>query len=207
MCPRDRDDQTIEYYERSAGHFAEETFALNMEALYEPFLARLPRGGRILDAGCGSGRDAAHFTSLGYQVVAFDASPAMVAEARRRTGLDVRRLTFQEVDFNEVFDGVWACASLLHVPHEEMPGILRRLAAALRYGGVLYASYKYGEGQRRDEAGRLFTDYMETSFEVLLSRVPELSLGQMWISEDVRPGRKMDRWLNVLLTRRKKRPC
>jgi len=202
MHLRNREDRTIEYYERSAAQFAQETFALNMEALYKPFLARLPRGGRILDAGCGSGRDAAHFASLGYQVAAFDASPAMVVEARKRTGLDVRCLTFQEIDFNEVFDGVWACASLLHVPHEEMPGVLRRLAAVLRHGGVLYVSYKHGEGERRDEAGRLFTDYTETRFEGLLSRVPELSLDQMWVSGDVRPGRKMDRWLNALLTRR-----
>jgi SAM-dependent methyltransferase len=190
---------TITFYDKNAAKFAENTFGLDVSELYGPFLESIPTGGRILDAGCGSGRDALHFARLGYDVVAFDASPAMAAEASSRTGLQVLALTFSELKFRENFDGVWACASLLHVTKGDMRDALRSLADALKSGGVMYASFKYGTDQRLDSDSRLFSDYNEETFSRLLSEVPLLVLIRSWITTDVRPGRESERWLNLIL--------
>jgi 2-polyprenyl-3-methyl-5-hydroxy-6-metoxy-1,4-benzoquinol methylase len=90
-----------------------------MERNYRPFLALLKPGARILDAGCGSGRDLKAFSERGYQVVGLDASELMVRLAREHSDQQVHHLAFQEVTYKEEFDGIWACASLLHVPWRE----------------------------------------------------------------------------------------
>ena len=91
------------------------------------FLIHVPAGGDILDAGCGSGRDALAFHRAGYRVTAFDASPEMCRMARQYTDLPVIQMTFQEMTWRSAFDGIWACASLLHVPQVELPDVLGTL--------------------------------------------------------------------------------
>lgn len=184
----------------NAEQFCARTAQLDLRHLYRPFQELVPPGGHILDAGCGSGRDSLYFQSAGYQVTAFDASRRMVEAASRLLGRPVQLMTFQELDFSGAFDGIWACASLLHVPRREMQGVLARLARALVPGGVLYASFKYGDGEGwRGE--RLFNSYDEQSFAELLQSVPALSTTQVWQTTDVRPDRADERWLNALLTR------
>jgi 2-polyprenyl-3-methyl-5-hydroxy-6-metoxy-1,4-benzoquinol methylase len=117
-------------------------------------------GGDILDAGCGSGRDTLAFRTAGYNVTAFDASPEMCRMARQYAKTNVIHMTFQEVVWRHAFDGIWACASLLHVPQVELYEVLRRLFNALRSSGVLYASFKHGSGKRTVD-GRSFTDMTE----------------------------------------------
>src|SRR5829696_2513263 len=151
---------TVAYYEANAERFVEDTFEVDMRPLYAPFLTLLPAGARVLDAGCGPGRDSLAFVARGHEVTAFDASEAMARLASRRTGLPVLRLSFDRVGFEVGFDGVWACASLLHVPRRDMPGVLHRLARALEPHGVLYASFRHGDGEAV-RGGRLFSDYRE----------------------------------------------
>ena len=100
------------------------------------------------------------------------------------------------------FDGVWACASLLHVEKDRLPDVLKKITRALKGGGVLYASFKYGDfsGERN---GRFFTDLDDKSFETLIADIPELVLKEKYISTDVRPGRENDRWLNAIVIKRK----
>ena len=86
-------DPTIEYYDRNADQFVRDTVGVDVEALYEPFLERVPAGGKILDAGCGSGRDSKAFLDLGFQVVSLDASEEMVRRATQLTGLLAEQLT------------------------------------------------------------------------------------------------------------------
>ena len=187
------------FYDENAAEYDENTAHLDMSALYAPFLERVPAGGRVLDAGCGPGRDARRFREMGFDVTAMDASAEMVRLAGERTGLRVRHQTFQDLDDEATFDGVWACASLLHVPRAEMPGVLERLSRALRPAGALYVSFKHGalEGWRN---GRWFTDWDEAGLARLLETRPELSAARVWVTEDLRPGRA-ERWLNAVLVK------
>jgi len=110
----------------------------------------------------------------------------------------VLHMTFEDLSFSNEFDGIWTCASLLHVPKDQMPAVLKKLADALKENGILYASFKYGNGEYVNK-GRLFTSYDKASFEKLVSRKPNLKVVKMWLTEDVRPDRAGEMWLNVLL--------
>src|SRR5579859_643185 len=114
---------TLDFYERNGAKFAAQTQALDMSAFYDRFLANLPPHGHILDAGCGSGRDSKAFLERGYKVTAIDATQSFVDMASAYTGLPVQKMTFQAMSFNNAFDGIWACASLLHVPLNDLPDV------------------------------------------------------------------------------------
>ncbi|WP_338074230.1 class I SAM-dependent methyltransferase [Halochromatium glycolicum] len=191
-------DLNIAYYEAQADRFFAETAEVDMSALRARFLAYLAPGARILDAGCGSGRDARAFRELGYCVTAMEPSRRLATLAESCCGLRVERLRFQDIDWCQRFDGIWACASLLHVPMVELPNVLQRLSRALRSGGVLYASFKYGHGER-DSGGRRFTDLDEAALSERLQWAPELTTIEIWVTADRRVGREAERWLNVLL--------
>ena len=194
----DRAANTLRYYETNARTFFDDTVAVDMSELQARFLRWIPPGGQILDAGCGSGRDARAFRERGYRVTAFDASPELARLAAEHGGIQVRTLRFDEVDWRNAFDGIWACASLLHVPAADLPGILRRLAAALKPGGALYASFKYGRGER-EHGGRQFTDLDEPGLEALRRLVPRLTICDLWVTGDRRPGREAEPWLNAVM--------
>lgn len=154
----------------------------------------------MLDWGCGSGRDSLAMMRAGYDVVAVDLSDAMADATEALTGLTVRRESFADLADEGVFDGIWASASLLHVPSEGLQGILARAARALKPGGVLYVSFKYGdfEGERN---GRWFTDLDEMALRGVVDGVDGLEVERVWISADVRPGRSDEMWLNAILRR------
>jgi SAM-dependent methyltransferase len=171
-----------------------------MEAVYEPFLKLLPEGAHVLDAGCGSGRDSRSFLEKGYEVTAFDASEALVALASEHAGIPVLRMRFDELRFEESFDGVWACASLLHVPQSEMDGAISNLSRSLKPGGVFYASFRYGDGESVVEDGRLFNNYTEHTFRDLLGGHPEIEIVNLWRGEGIH--RPDVFWLNVLLRKK-----
>jgi len=192
------EDTTTRYYTENARAFFANTVAVAMDSLYARFLPHIPPGGHILDAGCGSGRDTLAFLQKGYRVTAFDASPTLAALAEHHTGQPVQVLRLQDLEWSLTFDGIWACASLLHVPAADSPNALGRLAGALRPGGVLYASFKYGSSEREHQ-GRRFSDLDETCLRTLLGQVPGLTELETWITEDLRPGRAAERWLNTLL--------
>ena len=125
----------------------------------------------------------------------------MVELASHHIGCPVLHLSFDQVRFRERFDGVWASASLLHVPRRNMVEVLEQLGIALKAGGVMYASFKYGEGETiRD--GRLFNDYDEERLRDLLPSRPELRIIEVWRTTDLRPERNDVTWLNVLLRKR-----
>ena len=187
---------TLDYYQNHAMEFVQGTVNADMGDHYEHFLSHLRKPARILDLGCGSGRDSKHFIEKGYAVVAVDGSPEVCRLAEGIIGQPVQCIRFEDLDFHEEFDGVWACASLLHVSKEEMPGIMLKVAAALKTGGILYASFKYGstEGYVGE---RLFNYYTEDDVPLLLDRTPFQPL-DIWITNDVRPGRGSEKWANFI---------
>jgi SAM-dependent methyltransferase len=190
-------DETLAYYARNAQAFVADTVNVRMESLYRPLLDLLPPGGHILDAGCGSGRDAREFKRRGYRVTAIDASPEVARLAAEVIGQPVEVLRFQEMDNAAAFDGVWASAALVHVPRGEIDDVLVRLGRSLRPGGVLYVSFKVGEAEG-SRNGRWFNDYTEESLAELLGRHPLLETLRLWRTEDLREGREGQLWLNAL---------
>ncbi|WP_368300058.1 class I SAM-dependent methyltransferase [Kluyvera sichuanensis] len=188
---------TLEYYQHHADDFFNSTVNVDMRSLYTPFLERIPKGGRILDAGCGSGRDSKAFLQQGYRVEAFDATAEMAKLASQHTGLSVKQMTFSDVDTVNRYDGIWCCASLLHVSAAELPDAMAKLARALKPGGIWYVSFKYGDGERVKD-GRRFTDLNEQGLNTLLAGLAGITLVGHWITEDKRPDRS-EMWLNALL--------
>lgn len=190
---------TLTYYNNNADAFVESTFQVSMEELYREFLPLIPVGGYILDAGCGSGRDALFFKRNGYRVSAFDGSDAIAALARQKTGLSVQHRFFSDVQESSTYDGIWACASLLHLPFDEVSEAIGRLWNALKPDGVFYMSFKIGSGERKQD-GRHFTDADETIAEQWVCDLRELESCRMWRTVDQRPDRD-DQWLNILLSK------
>ena len=189
-------DTTTDYYNTYAQDFIDGTVNVDTESLRERFLKCVPAGGSVLDLGCGSGRDSKCFKEAGYQVSAIDASQELCIKASEYSGIDVRCMRFEELDDNGKYDGVFACASLLHVPEKDLPDVLAKINRALKPQGILYASFKYGDfAGERD--GRFFHDMNEESVEELFSNARGFRVEEMWQSHDVRRD-KDAYWINVI---------
>ena len=191
-------DKTIEYYNQNADMFAQGTRLVDFTVVQERFAKMLPAGSRILDFGCGSGRDTKYFLEKGYQVAATDGSAELCRLAGSFTGIKVKEMLFQELDEIGVYDGIWACSSILHLPKQELLPVIRKMCDALKDNGVIYTSFKYGdfEGERN---GRYFTDFTEDTFDKFIKVIQELTIEEEWITSDVRPGRGEEKWLNLIL--------
>lgn len=189
-------DKNVEYYNINAESFFAGTVNADMSLWRDKFEAHIPDGGRILDAGCGSGRDSRAFLQHGFSVMAFDASSEMCRMASELIGQGVLQMRFDEMAFEDEFDGIWACASLLHVPTRDLPDILGKVRKALKTQGILYISFKYGEGTKiRGE--RSFSDFSEASVRVLLENAGFVIL-ECGVTSDIRPGRADEKWVNVI---------
>ncbi|EKZ9178124.1 class I SAM-dependent methyltransferase [Vibrio vulnificus] len=192
---------TDQYYTENAQSFFESTVSVDVQKLYDQFLPHLDPNGAILDAGCGSGRDAKHFKALGYRVTAFDANQALVELASRHLEQHVIHAKFDTFRAEpNSFDGIWACASLLHVPDKELGATFLTLSQLLRPQGLFYCSFKYGQAAQVRN-GRFFTDMDEHKLHATLTTSP-LTIKQTWVTSDVRPGRGSEQWLNAILIRR-----
>ena len=149
------DDDTLQFYRRNAEAYAGRAKAPSTRL--KSFLALLPTGGAILELGCGAGNHAAEMLAAGFRLRATDGSPEMAAIAAQRLSHPVEAMRFDELDEHEAYDGVWASACLLHVPRDELSGVLSRIHRALKRDGVFYASYKIGQGEGgRDSLGRYY---------------------------------------------------
>ena len=188
---------TLQFYEEHAASFAAGTVAADMSEARQRFLQHLPKGANILDFGCGSGRDTKAFLDAGYAVEAADGSAELCRIAAEYTGLQVKQMLFGELNAKDKYDGIWACSSILHLPKPELRDVLMKIGEALKPGGVLYTSFKYGtfEGIRN---GRYFTDFTEETLNGFWAEVPVLQIFDMWITQDVRPDREEERWINLL---------
>ena len=190
-------NETLSYYNQNADAFIEGTKNADMSQQYGFFLKYLPVGGKLLDLGCGGGRDSAYFSSLGFVVTAVDGSRELCKRVREEHGIPALCIQFDDLSFVSEFDAIWACASLLHVKKTDMPAILMKVSTALKPGGTLYASFKYGSEERISN-GRFFNDYTQDDLDTLLTAENQLSLLEYWITEDVRPDRAGERWLNFI---------
>lgn len=193
------EDKTLTYYNENSHEFVNSTVMVDMSPIRKKFLSRVKIHGHILDLGCGSGRDSLSFRKLGYTITAVDGSPVLCEIASKLIGQNVLLQRFEDIDYVEEFDGIWACSSLLHVAYAELPFILKRLYRALKPSGTLYLSFKYGafEGERN---GRYFTDCDEKRLKHLIDESGGFRLIEQWITEDARPARD-EYWLNALCSK------
>ena len=190
-----RQDSTIQYYNENADAFVSRTVDIDMSNIYPKFTSLLPCDGKILDAGCGSGRDAQYFLSQGFEVVAIDASEEMVKCASNLMGQDAVQMKFDDVTFSNEFDGVWACASLLHVKKENFVSTLNILVNALKSSGVIYVSLKQRESSV-PVGSRHFSYYSADEVNAIISDQPGLVLLDLWFDKNSECG-----WINFIAKR------
>lgn len=194
---------TRQYYADHAISYANSTYQVDMKELYQIFIDNLPDSNQhILDIGCGSGRDAAHFANLGYKVMAIDGSQTLVdwAESHYNEQVEWQCMTFEQTPFQvwyKRFTGIWACASLLHVPYVELPFLFNNLLNTLKDNGVFYASFKYGDSERIDE-GRFFCDMNEARIDKIIASLDNSITLMTWITEDQRANISK-KWLNLMI--------
>ena len=195
-------ETTVRYYNENAKEFCEGTLHADMRKCQEMFLKYVKPEGCILDAGCGSGRDSKVFRELGYRVAAFDASEEICKLASEYLGQEVVCRRFEDVTETDCYDGIWASASLLHVSKKELPEVMKRLHRALKQDGILYASFKYGDGERM-RGERCFSDFTEEQAGALFAEAGFAVL-ECALTGDVREGRTDEMWCNLVGRRGKK---
>ena len=190
--------KTLEYYNQCAKDYNELTLNIEFEHKREMLLKYLKPGAHILDLGCGSGRDSKAFLQKGYQVTALDGSKELCKIASENIGQEVICQLFDELEETNTYDGVWACASLLHLPTDELKKVIQKVEQSLKKGGYFYASFKYGEFEGERD-GRYFNDFTEESFKNLLAEFPNLKIQEVEVTTDVIPGRENVSWLNLIM--------
>ena len=191
------------YYESNAEHYAAETFSADMSEQYQRFLPLLKKGAKILDVGSGSGRDACYFQKHGYQVTALEPSKNLCREIRKVFSGEIICSDIQNYRPKERYDGIWACASLIHLQEEEILRFFEKIDLYLNDNGVVYVSGKNGISTGEVEDGRFFLEFTERLVEKILTVNEQLKPEQLWYTEDV-SGRQGFRWLNVVLRMLKK---
>ena len=190
------DDRTLTWYENNAPDYVKRTRNTDMHYAYQRFLDDTFQGAEILDFGCGSGRDTKYFLEKGMQVTACDGSSAIVKEASAYTGIPVSCMKFNELNADNQYDGIWACASLLHLQYEDLKDVFGRMLKAIRKEGIIFMSFRYGtfEGYR-DE--RWYTDLdIEKAADLILPHRDALLL-ECWKSHDAE-NRDFS-WLNLIV--------
>jgi len=196
---------TLDYYQRNAKDFFSQTINVDMQNVYQPFLEYLPKPHlanqqKILDVGCGSGRDSVFFANQGFEVVAIDGSKSLIELAQQTdTRIDWQCLRFDEIakqSWQNQFTGIWACASLLHVPFDDLPKLLNDLIRCLKSDGILYASFKYGDSEREKDR-RFFCDINEQRWQLIENQLISTKLLKVWQTFDNRVGRQ-EIWWNIL---------
>lgn len=188
-----------DFYEKNAEQYAAETFSADMSEQYEKFLPMLRKGARILDVGSGSGRDACFFKEHGYEVTALEPSKNLCREIRKVFSGETVCCDIQSYRPAEKYDGIWACASLIHLQEEEILRFFETIHLFLKDGGVIYMSGKNGIPDGKAEDGRCFLEFTEPLIRKILKINRKLRMEQMWYTEDA-AGRGGFRWMNVLFS-------
>jgi len=153
------DELTLKVYKQQAQKIASLPIANRCKFYLKAFLDKLSPGATVLDLGCGSGWASLVLSRNAFDVYAMDGVSELVVIASTKLPRAATTLRFDEVDAPEMFDAIFACDALHYVPRESLPFILGTLSTALKPGGILFASFKQGQGDYRDPAGRHYTCY------------------------------------------------
>ena len=193
---------TLDYYNKNSEEYFNSTLNVDMTNTYKPFLKLVPKGGKILDLGCGSGRDSMNFMKLGYEVTAVDGAKELAKKASVLLGKEVIVSTFEELELKEKFHGIWACASLLHIKREDLKTVLNNLYNNLDDNGVFYMSFKYGEKEYVDDKNRYFNCFTDESIISFINENTKFNILDLYITED-KLGRVNEvKWVNLICNKK-----
>ena len=193
---------TLDYYNKNSEEYFNSTLNVNMTNTYKAFLKLVPKGGKILDLGCGSGRDSMNFMKLGYEVIAVDGAKKLAKRASVLLGKEVIVSTFEELELKEKFHGIWACASLLHIKREDLKTVLNNLYNNLEDNGVFYMSFKYGEKEYVDDKNRYFNCFTDESIISFINENTKYNILGLYITED-KLGRVNEvKWVNLICNKK-----
>lgn len=193
-------NKTLDYYNRNAKEYTSNTLDVRFTEMEDIFLSYLPQNSWILDFGCGSGRDTKYFLLKGFHVEAIDGSRQMCEIASKNTGIKIKQMKFEELSEEKKYNGIWACASILHVEKARLKMVFQKMRFALKDNGIIYTCFKYGnfEGERN---GRYFTDFTEESFQEFLKDEAKFQVKRIWKTQDVRKEMEDVTWLNIILSK------
>ena len=161
---------TLDYYNKNANEYFNKTIDIDMRKQYNLFLKYVKENGKILDFGCGSGRDSLYFKDLGYDVTAIDGSNELCKLASKYTGLDVKCMDFNDLCDIDEYDGIWACSSILHVKRSELINILKKMRDALKEEGCIFTSFQNSGKEEQKIDGRYFNDLTYGMFSDFASK-------------------------------------
>lgn len=190
-------ETTLLYYNEDPDRYIQTALQADMSEIRNRFTKHLFPNALILDFGCGSGRDTKAFLEEGFKVEAIDGSEELCKKASDYTGIQVKQMLFNDLDETDKYDGIWANATLLHLPKAELADVLKRLEKALKPNGIIFASFKYGtfEGIRTE---RYYTDFTQETLKEFWTASTNLKIFDEWITDDTIPGREGLQWINIL---------
>ena len=194
-------NKTIKYYNENAKTFVEGTVSVDFSDIQTKFINKLNANAKILDFGCGSGRDTKFFLENGFDVEAIDGSEELCKFASEYTGINVKHMYFQQLEEVSKYDAVWACSSILHLSYDELIDVMKKIVDSLKTNGLFYTSFKYGDFEG-DRNGRYFINMDETHISSLLEHIEHLEIEEMWITTDVRPNRGEEKWINLFMRKK-----
>src|SRR3989344_6253364 len=196
MIMKDYLKKTIETYNKIAKIYSDHTFGLVLQYYLNEFISLLPKKAKILDAGCGHGRDVAYLTDYGFDVIGIDISDGLLEEAKKRAKGEFKKMDITDMKFKDgEFDGIWSCATLLHLKKEDIPKVLKDFNKILKKDGVLFINVKEGVGEEirkkkeYNDLPRLFVYY---SISEILNLVKEAGFEVINSFTDKDPN-----WINV----------
>ena len=189
---------TLDYYNKNSKDYFNSTVNVDMISSYKDFLGLLPQGAKILDLGCGSGRDSLQFMKLGYDVTAVDGSLELAKRASKLLGKEVIVSSFEELQLEDKYDGIWACASLLHLDNNALRDVLNKLYDNLNDSGIFYMSFKYGTSEFIDKNNRYFNMFTEERLIKFIEENTKYNILQISGANDSLGRINEVKWINVL---------
>jgi len=184
----------LEFYQDNYRAYHERTFYIDPSSFLSPLVKYLSPGSRILDVGCGSGRDLLWMKKRGFNVIGFEQSPGLAKFVRKNVGCEVIEGDFETYDFSSILvDAVMLVGALIHVPHQRFSRVFENITSAISDNGSVLITLKEGTGDRTDSDGRIF--YLREDqkarelFDTLGFRVCDFSTsvsktgsGDVWLS-------------------------
>ena len=189
------DKRTIDYYNRNADSYYWNTVGVDMSVFRKKFASYLPNEASVIDTGCGSGRDVMAFSDMGHDAAGLDAAKELLKLAEERLEIKTIAADMSEYKAASPYDGIWCCASLIHLSDEEKARFFRNLERNLKPGGVLFVSVKEGIETGRDGDG-VYTN--NCTWEELKRYLESAGCGILEdrVTTDAM-GRSGVKWLNV----------
>lgn len=193
-------NETISYYDNNAEEYYRTTVNVDMDALRNKFASLLPDGANVIDMGCGSGRDVRALSDMGFHTVGLDASTELAEMANEKLGVDIIEGDMSKWVSDTPYDGIWCCASIIHLTSEEKKAFFRNLEYNLKEGGIIYISVKEGIEEGSDDKGRYINNSTLGELEQYLTEAGCVIIE----TSSTKDRMKRDTtWLNVIGQKRK----